>query len=682
LNKLLAENSNAIAIGTGAQATAENSISIGTGNIVSGANSGAFGDPNEVSGTGSYAIGNNNTIKANDAFVLGSGVTNEVEGSVVLGNGSTVEKAVATKNVTINGKTYDFAGIAPVSTVSVGSSGKERTITNVAAGRISASSTDAINGSQLYATNLAIETLKTTTDSIASGSTGPVVYTNPSGDRVAKVDGKFYNSTDIENGKPKAGAAEVATSDIRLSAVNADGSTKTATVLGNIADGKLDSASKEAVNGSQLFATNANVATNAKNIANNTTAIADNTANITKNADNITTLGNKVTTIEGDVTTLKTEIGKATGNTTNIVNNIFGKDEKGNAYADEKGKLTAAGTEALTTYNSSGQTTTKNDSIISAIKNINEQGTKFFHVGDGSVKTGIKSKDDSSAYGLGAIAIGMNALAGVDTSAKNAIAIGTGAQATAENSISIGTGNKVSGANSGAFGDPNTVSGTGSYAFGNNNKIEANNAFVLGNDASIAAKNDGAVALGNKTNVTVADGVALGSNSVANRAGGIAGFIPSSASAAQKTAIAATTKGSLGAVSVGNKDATRQITNVAAGSKDSDAVNVAQLKAVSNSAVNIDQLNAGLQNVYNQMGEYRADALAGTASAMAIGNLPQATIPGKGMMALGAGYYESESAMAIGLSKMSDSGKWVFKAAASYDSQENVGAAASVGFHF
>ena len=67
---------------------------------------------------------------------------------------------------------------------------------------------------------------------------------------------------------------------------------------------------------------------------------------------------------------------------------------------------------------------------------------------------------------------------------------------------------------------------------------------------------------------------------------------------------------------------------------------------------------------------------------MAIGNLPQSTIPGKGMVSLGGGFYDDESAMAIGLSKMSDDGKWVVKGSASYDSQENAGAAVSVGFHF
>ena len=113
----------------------------------------------------------------------------------------------------------------------------------------------------------------------------------------------------------------------------------------------------------------------------------------------------------------------------------------------------------------------------------------------------------------------------------------------------------------------------------------------------------------------------------------------------------------------------RTISNVAPGVLDSDAATMGQLRA-------------GLNDVYGKLGEYKKDASAGTASALAVGNLPQATIPGKGMVSLGSGFYDGESAMAIGLSKMSDSGKWVFKGSASYDSQEKAGAALSVGFHF
>ena len=97
--------------------------------------------------------------KAEKAIALGNQAQANNHNDVALGSGSSTEKAVATHGTTIDGEYYGFAGTEPTSTVSIGSKEKERTITNVAAGRVQYDSTDAINGSQLYATNQAIETL-------------------------------------------------------------------------------------------------------------------------------------------------------------------------------------------------------------------------------------------------------------------------------------------------------------------------------------------------------------------------------------------------------------------------------------------------------------------------------------------------------------------------------------------
>ncbi|HWT21840.1 MAG TPA: hypothetical protein VN280_23295, partial [Variovorax sp.] len=177
-----AGKTDAIAIGTGARATGLQSISIGTGNVVSGDHSGAIGDPTTITGSGSYSLGNNNTIDANDVFVVGSNVTvgAGLNGAVVLGSGSTADAAVATSSGTVGGITYDnYAGNNPAagSIVSVGAVGAERQIKNVAAGQVSAMSTDAINGSQLYATqivigNLAQSTAKNLGGGVAAGADG------------------------------------------------------------------------------------------------------------------------------------------------------------------------------------------------------------------------------------------------------------------------------------------------------------------------------------------------------------------------------------------------------------------------------------------------------------------------------------------------------------------------------
>ena len=136
-----------------------------TAGTVKGSTAGAFGYKNTVTTDNAYVVGNNSTASADGAMILGSSASvtgkNGValgnntkvanENAVAIGNGSETAAAVATPSATINGVAHNFAGVNPASTVSVGKAGAERTITNVAAGRISATSTDAINGSQLYA---------------------------------------------------------------------------------------------------------------------------------------------------------------------------------------------------------------------------------------------------------------------------------------------------------------------------------------------------------------------------------------------------------------------------------------------------------------------------------------------------------------------------------------------------
>ena len=138
---------------------------IGAYNKIEGNQSGAFGvgtyNVAAVKGDNSYSVGNYNRVSANNTFVMGNNVTTSLDNAVVLGNDSTAESTdvVSTPNYTYAGGTINFAGTAPVSTVSVGTTGQERTITHVAAGRISADSTDAINGSQLYGANQQIDNL-------------------------------------------------------------------------------------------------------------------------------------------------------------------------------------------------------------------------------------------------------------------------------------------------------------------------------------------------------------------------------------------------------------------------------------------------------------------------------------------------------------------------------------------
>ena len=150
-----------IAIGKGSTVTGNNSIAVGTGHKIYGKNSGAFGDPTEIDATvdGSYAIGNSSHITTSDSFVLGNNVTTAMKDSVYLGSkaayntdiGASTAGVSDYSNVKINGNAYTFAGGKAAGIITVGDKGTERRIQNVAAGLISQDSTDAINGSQLYA---------------------------------------------------------------------------------------------------------------------------------------------------------------------------------------------------------------------------------------------------------------------------------------------------------------------------------------------------------------------------------------------------------------------------------------------------------------------------------------------------------------------------------------------------
>jgi putative lipoprotein len=111
------------------------------------------------------------TSGLNNIVSIGTNAKVTADNSIALGSDSVSNSAVATASVSLNGRTYNFAGINPVGTVSVGDSDKERTITNVAAGRISSTSTDAINGSQLHSVIQEMNSVSSDTLTKANGYT-------------------------------------------------------------------------------------------------------------------------------------------------------------------------------------------------------------------------------------------------------------------------------------------------------------------------------------------------------------------------------------------------------------------------------------------------------------------------------------------------------------------------------
>ena len=143
----------ATAIGNQARARAIGATSLGRLSLVSAVDGTAIGSSTSVTGLNGTAIGNKANVSVKNGVAIGNEANVANENAVAIGAGSETAAAVGTASEMINGEVHNFAGANPGSTVSVGKAGAERTITNVAAGRLSATSTDAVNGSQLYAVN-------------------------------------------------------------------------------------------------------------------------------------------------------------------------------------------------------------------------------------------------------------------------------------------------------------------------------------------------------------------------------------------------------------------------------------------------------------------------------------------------------------------------------------------------
>ena len=201
--------------------------------------------------------------------------------------------------------------------------------------------------------------------------------------------------------------------------------------------------------------------------------------------------------------------------------------------------------------------------------------------------TAVGNKADAS--NTNTTAIGNQTVA----SGGNATAVGHLSQATDDGATAIGTNNKA-GYEGTAVGLSNTVTGRTSAAFGRSNTVSGNESLAAGIRSTASGErnvaigyqavtnNKATVAIGEGSKADIADGVAIGSNSATTAAAGVQGFNPADSRTNTYGGLTGTAQTStLGAVAVGNGDtATRQITGLAAGKENTDAVNVAQLRSV------------------------------------------------------------------------------------------------------
>ena len=315
-----------VAIGNGAKALATGARALGANSKASGVNAAAIGWDSEASGASSIAVGEMVKSTGTNSVAIGTGAKATNENAVALGAGSETALTVVTSSATINGTVHNFAGVNPASTVSVGKAGSERTITNVAAGRISVASTDAINGSQLYAVTSEIDKGVAYAGDVKAAAAATNKFTRKLGEQTNIVGG-VVDASKLTDGNIGVVSDGTDTLNIKLAKnVKVDSVTTGNTVINdngltvsgknyvtnnginannqkvtNVADGHVAAGSKDAVNGGQLH--------DAKNevINKGLRFDADN------NSEKTNKLGSKVT-INGDnnITTEITQTGDDT----------------------------------------------------------------------------------------------------------------------------------------------------------------------------------------------------------------------------------------------------------------------------------------------------------------------------------------------------------------------------------
>ena len=615
-----------------------------------------------------------------NAVAIGTGARANFDNSVAIGGGSNTDH-YATKqvNAVIDGVEVKWSGgenISPGDVVSFGAKGFERQLKNVAPGEVSQTSTDAVNGSQIYS-------LARKVTNIMNGGSGSVVNVNSLGQPLSKVvtteNGnkveKYYRTSDIrEDGTVPTGTSEQTPTSLALvnvSEPNANLRTTKPRILGNVANGVNDN---DAVNVSQLkaatvkyFSVNSTVGDNRNNDkATGTNAIAvgpaaqaagNNTVSVGyaagyqadgKNNVGIGTDAGRKLSGDNNIS-----IGSSSGN-----NSVDNNPNKRTTYTNNSVML---GNEAKV-IDSSAQNSIDNVVVIgnratssgtsSVVLGTSASGTdkNTIAIGNSSKATSISAValgNTANATGLNAMALGLNTNASdensvaigntANASAKNTLAMGTNTKALSEAAIALGTNAESSGFGSIAIGEkskaqPTTAtspagsvaigyrtestgdfavalgSGNGSYKGASANGVgtvavgtatvtasgrnfqtvvgfgaRTNNedAAAFGHEAK--AYSEKSLALGSGSSATVTGGVALGSGSVADTDKNKKGFDQitgrTDTYAGLKDEAFTSTAGAISVGNVANK-VTRQITGVAAGTNDTDAVNVAQLKSV------------------------------------------------------------------------------------------------------
>ncbi|MCC8969635.1 beta strand repeat-containing protein [Bradyrhizobium brasilense] len=502
------------AVGGGAKATVSRATAIGAESIVNHRGATAVGALSSAAADYAVALGAESTADRPNTVSVGTDTYKRQIANVAAGTQDTDAVNVqqlkgAGLKIDANGTpTNAFVAYDGTAKDTVTLGGTSRTkITNVAAGSLSTSSTDAVNGTQLNATNQNLADLGT---QINRGAVGLVQQPGGPGNNLTVGAGTNGGAVDF---KGTAGNRR----------------------LINVAAGTLSATSTDAVNGSQLIATNSATATALGGGAAVNAAGALTAPRYALSTGTVTNVGAALSNVD----TIGTKYFRA--NSSGANSNSTGLDAVAVGPAS-----TAAGNSSIAVGN--GAQGLSDDSIAIG-RNSTAGGGQSISIGVGN-----------SAFGNGALTLGDPN----DASGTGALALGANNIANSDGTNTATVTNQAQGAV--ALGNQNVAVGQGSVAIGNTSKANNAGSVAIGDSAAVSNAASQGVALGSGATVTHARSVALGAGS-ATTVGAEAGYVGYGLTASQTSA---------GEVNIGN----RKLTGVAAGSVATDAVNVSQLNQI------------------------------------------------------------------------------------------------------
>ncbi|TAA77076.1 YadA-like family protein [Pasteurella multocida] len=648
-----AENAgSSIAFGTKAQTRASASIAIGMG-----AETG-FDGGQALDGSDAVALGREAKAKRQNALAFGYKAVADHKDAVALGANSVTAEAVATNDATVNGFTYSgFAGKTPLATVSVGKAGAERTITNVAAGRINATSTDAINGSQLY---LALNALGNVGNTLVTNVLGGNAAINTTGDNAGTL-----TMSDI-------GGTGKGTIHDAIQAVNNTAKASKTTVK----EGDNIKVTEEiAADGSRTYT----VATKPDVTFNSMTAKDENGGTkITK--DGLTFVDKDGNKVENSPSITKTGIDAGNQKVTNVKNGDVAKDSKdavngGQLFAQGEGVKNIIG--GNTTYDPATGTYTNAD--------IGGTGASTIHDAIAAINTSAKAAKTEVVEGDNIVVTSTDGANGNKIYKVATAKEVTFDKTTVGSVVTDKNTNDITGLSNTTLGGNNFAKNGRAASEEQLNATQTNLATLLGGDAKNTNGNVTMTDIGGTGKNNINDAIKASRNEV--KQGKNMVVTPTTGANGQTIyEVATADKVAFDEVKVGGitiDGATNKISGIAKGEvseTSTDAVNGSQLHELSKQIMN--QSGQGYNILNNRINKVDKDLRAGIAGANAAAGLPQAYIPGKSMVAVAAGTYKGQNAIALGMSRISDNGKVIIKLTGNTNSRGDFGASIGAGYQW